>query len=124
MLVVRGALRKGDILARLGGDEFVLLLQVETQEALDSITRRIEQALDQYNKDSGKTYRLTLSLGSELFTDLQGQTVRSIVDKVDALMYCRKLLQHQGESCCRPERRAQPVGNQPTEPENTAEQAK
>ena len=46
VLVVRGALRKGDILARLGGDEFVLLLQVETQEALDSITRRIEQALE------------------------------------------------------------------------------
>lgn len=87
---IREVLRKGDAVARLGGDEFAILLNVPDCEALQSVVQRISKALDAYNNQSGKPYRLSLSLGGDMFEAAADGNVDAIVDRVDCLMYAQK----------------------------------
>ncbi len=87
---MKSVLRKGDAIARLGGDEFAIHLSVSTREGLQAVMDRIDAALDQYNRQSGKAYRLSLSLGAELFFENADNDVESIIRRVDHLMYSNK----------------------------------
>lgn len=90
VLSIREVLRKGDAIARLGGDEFAILLNISSRETLDAIAQRIRTAVSRYNDASGKPYRLTLSLGGDIFIESAENTVDSIVNKADRLMYANK----------------------------------
>ena len=89
-VAIRGVLRKGDAIARLGGDEFAVLLNLSDRASLDAVLARVSMAIGQYNQDSGKPYQLSLSLGAELFTDAEENSVEAIVSRVDRLMYINK----------------------------------
>lgn len=88
--IIKGALRKGDAVARLGGDEFAILLNIATREELHMVAGRIESAVRQYNDTSGKEYRLSLSLGVDLFWEDGDANVDSVIRRVDRLMYDNK----------------------------------
>lgn len=85
---VRSALRRSDSVARLGGDEFAVLAQVDGEIGLRAVSQKITDALDAYNKTSRKPYRLTCSIGSELYES--SCSVDSMMEKVDKLMYAQK----------------------------------
>ena len=87
---IKGMLRKGDSIARLGGDEFGIVLNLQTQEELNAVVERIGKAIDRYNCSSNKPYHLSLSLGAELFHEQEHESVESIINRVDHLMYLKK----------------------------------
>lgn len=90
VVTIREVLRKGDAVARLGGDEFAILLNVPDYDTLQGVIQRIGKALDVYNDNSGKPYRLSLSLGGDVFEEAAEGNVDTIVDRVDCLMYAQK----------------------------------
>lgn len=86
--VVKSALRQSDSVARLGGDEFAVLAEVSGEAGLRAVTEKIQRALEDYNRTSLKPYRLSCSIGSELYEASCG--VDTMMEKVDKLMYEQK----------------------------------
>ncbi len=87
--LVKGVLKKSDIIARTGGDEFLILLDCKTRERIEQAISRIHTALSQYNAVSKKEYILECSIGAELF-DSGFVDVDELMDHVDKLMYQNK----------------------------------
>jgi len=87
---VKQMLRKGDAVARMGGDEFAMLVNVDSGEALEAIADRIESALEQYNRSSGKEYALSCSIGADMFHQKADVRVEDLLRRVDRLMYLSK----------------------------------
>ena len=90
--IVKPLLRKSDALARFGGDEFAVWVRVDTPEALHTVVRKIEAALEAYNRTSPKPYPLTCSMGAELFRQNHNMSVEAMLQRVDDLMYEQKRL--------------------------------
>ncbi len=88
--VIKSVLRKGDAIARMGGDEFIVQVSVTTRKELQAVLQRIEDAIAQYNLQSGKAYQLSLSFGADLFYGSTDCDVDSIIRQVDRLMYDKK----------------------------------
>ncbi|ODU54674.1 MAG: hypothetical protein ABT01_08030 [Clostridium sp. SCN 57-10] len=87
---LKRTMRKTDVVARLGGDEFGILARVDGQEGLDAVARKIEQAIEMYNRTSDKPYQITCSLGAKLFWTTPDCSAESILDQADSLMYLHK----------------------------------
>ncbi len=87
---IKSVLRKGDAIARLGGDEFAIHLHVSTHDELQSVLCRMEEAIAQYNRQSGKDYALSLSFGADLFYETADNNMDAIIRQVDLLMYRNK----------------------------------
>jgi diguanylate cyclase (GGDEF)-like protein len=83
--------RSSDIIARIGGDEFVAL-QIKNQDEpnLSASTDRLQEALARHNLQSGKPYKLSLSLGSVLYNPEHAQTLVQLLAEADAKMYAQK----------------------------------
>ena len=88
--VLRGTFRSSDVLARLGGDEFAALIIQETPDAAEAITRRIEQALEKYNADAGRPFRLALSAGIAWADAGDPAGLDELLARADAMLYERK----------------------------------
>jgi diguanylate cyclase (GGDEF)-like protein len=89
--IVRGAIRKNDVIARLGGDEFAVVLSSTdcTPEMLDHTVQRIETAFADYNSQSGKPYELRCSLGADIYKP-ESLSFEAFMDGIDAMMYENK----------------------------------
>lgn len=80
--------RPSDTVARLGGDEFVVLVEGVTDEGLDPLAGRLEQALGA-RMDVGPDVRVGVSVG--VATSSGGDTdVASLLSRADAGMYAVK----------------------------------
>lgn len=88
---LRDALRENEVIARFGGDEFLLMLNLSTRRELDDRVKEITDALAARNRNPEQKYKLSLSLGAELFPnascDLQYE---DLLNRVDRLMYENK----------------------------------
>ncbi|MFO7765644.1 MAG: diguanylate cyclase [Pelovirga sp.] len=83
--LMRGCLRKEDILARVGGDEFIALMPATDKKTGETVARRIQEAVDKHNEGCediplGISVGVATSEGPE--TSLM-ETMR----KADDLMY-------------------------------------
>lgn len=86
---IRSVIRKNDVIVRMGGDEFVIILNGATEAALNCTISRIEAALEEYNKNTGKAYKLECSFGADVFhTDYD--SIDKFLHHIDSLMYCNK----------------------------------
>jgi len=81
--------RKGDIFCRWGGDEFILI----TPGGIDSanlILERIKKALTIYNESKSTPYLIDFSYGMAEIDPKREQTLDSIIQEADNLMYKHK----------------------------------
>lgn len=90
--IVRSVLRKNDALARFGGDEFVLMVMVDNEDGLRAVVRKIESALESYNRVSNKPYKLGCSIGAHLYEHSLCGDINELLEEVDKLMYAHKRL--------------------------------
>ena len=89
--IVRAQLRGSDLVYRYGGDEFIVLLPRTPVDESRKIALRISDAVKaaEFNIDSEKKHRLSLSIGVADFpTD--ADSAKSIIEFADKMMYMSK----------------------------------
>ena len=84
---LRSCLRNTDIVARMGGDEFCILALDGALDAAD-MRERLLRALDDFNRHSAVSYRLSASIG--VVEADAGSTLDELLARADELMYAEK----------------------------------
>lgn len=87
--------RNKAFLARYGGDEFVVIADWNNEEEVRADIGRLECELETFNKRGEKPYRLSLSIGHAMWSEVQGDT-GALVKKADARMYQKKMEKKEG----------------------------
>lgn len=85
--IIQSSLRTGDITARYAGDEFLVLLDSGDANGLAAAVARIRKKSAEWNEGNSKPYRISFSMGYEVFKVNRKLTLEEIVKRVDALMY-------------------------------------
>ncbi len=90
--LVKDCIRKTDILARYGGEEFVLILPEASLEGVKVICQRILEALrgHDFRSLSGKSIKITLSMGIHQCTQEENVERKNIIDYADKALYRAK----------------------------------
>lgn len=81
----------GEICARFGGDEFVVagVINIDPEEYDEDFKQRVKDFIDNYNKTSGKPYKVATSIG--ITCRYPGEaTVDELIKLSDDLMYADK----------------------------------
>ncbi|MCR4850189.1 MAG: GGDEF domain-containing protein [Lachnospiraceae bacterium] len=76
---------KGTII-RYAGDEFVIIITKITEDTLNECCNSIRQKISDYNESSGKPYKLSAALGSDIF-ELGKDCSVDFLSRIDTLMY-------------------------------------
>jgi diguanylate cyclase (GGDEF)-like protein/PAS domain S-box-containing protein len=88
--ILKETFREVDIMARLGGDEFVVLGLDALQESAETITNRIQTAIELRNHQGSRPYQLNLSVGIAQCDPDSPITVSELIVQADGLMYSQK----------------------------------
>jgi len=88
--ILKDTFREVDIMARLGGDEFVVLAVDALLESAETITGRIQAALELRNQQGHRPYQLNLSMGIAHCDPDSSTTVSELIIRADGLMYSQK----------------------------------
>ncbi|HEY1957274.1 MAG TPA: diguanylate cyclase [Polyangiaceae bacterium] len=88
--VMRTAFRASDIVARLGGDEFAALAYDVASDDADKVEERVASALDAFNADSKRPYRLAASVGTAFLRSSESLPLDELVARADGAMYEKK----------------------------------
>jgi len=93
--VLRGAVRKEDVLARYGGEEFVIVARETPFEGAEALAERIRRAVERsrcawQGQDLGVTLSIgvTVSVGAAEF--VAGRTERDLIEAADRALYLAK----------------------------------
>ena len=89
-VLLQSCIRRSDFLARYAGDEFVILLDTDTDEAVQQTIRRIHDKAEKFNTDGTTPYRLDFSAGYEICRRGNSITREELLSRVDARMYQEK----------------------------------
>ncbi len=82
--------RKSDIIARLGGDEFTVLAIDCTIKEYNTILKRIDKSINEYNLKSGNKFKLAMSSGAAPCKDSDQCTIENLMEEADAELYKAK----------------------------------
>jgi len=88
--VVRTTVSAQDTVFRYGGDEIVLVLGDCDRQAAAAVLLRLEQSIAQKASESGKSYRMHVSMGLAVCGDVPGETPESLLIRADQAMYQNK----------------------------------
>jgi len=88
--ILKDTFRDADILARLGGDEFVVLAVDALLESAETMTGRIQAALEIGNRKGQRPYQLNLSTGVARCDPEVPSSVSELIVEADRLMYSQK----------------------------------
>jgi diguanylate cyclase (GGDEF)-like protein/PAS domain S-box-containing protein len=81
------SVRKVDTVSRLGGDEFLVLLpEISGEETLDTVSRRIMEAVFKPFQVSGNEIKLTVSIGMAIYPG-DGFDLDLLIKNADIAMY-------------------------------------
>lgn len=78
------------IVARFGGDEYVAAGMCPSEDFSDEFMQRLNGYLDDYNKTSGKPYKVAASCGIYKAVPREGSTMDEFVSEADKIMYTVK----------------------------------
>jgi two-component system, cell cycle response regulator len=83
--------RESDIIARIGGDEFVVISAGTPGDCVDTILRRLQQALEAYNaKKNRRPYALSISAGIAFYDPENPCSIDELLAQGDRSMYGHK----------------------------------
>lgn len=85
------------IAARVGGDEFTVCIDTGCDGEIQAITGKIESKIQEYNRRSGKPYRLSASMGYAFYQEDKDLT--DCMDRADKNMYTDKAKKKKEGSC-------------------------
>jgi diguanylate cyclase (GGDEF)-like protein len=88
--VLTRCFRETDVIGRVGGDEFAIVELVDGVEPTDAGARRLQGQIDDFNRSSGKPYRLSMSYGLEELPATSETSLEELLSRADSAMYERK----------------------------------
>jgi len=88
--LLQSCIRKRDLLARFGGDEFIIITDIGSEQALCELKLRIRQAVEHFNSEKKRNYKLGFSIGSAVYDPATGWSKDRYIAHIDALMYLDK----------------------------------
>jgi len=88
--ILRRTFRESDIIARIGGDEFVVLTIDTSSDTAETVTKRLQDNLDNHNRKNDPSYRLSISTGMTLHNAKELCSVSKLLESADKLMYNNK----------------------------------
>jgi diguanylate cyclase (GGDEF)-like protein/PAS domain S-box-containing protein len=88
--VLTKTFRKSDAVARLGGDEFAMVAIKESKGPDEDIAHRLEAAINELNRYSGKPYHLRMSFGTTTMEPSDTTSLRDLMREADAELYEKK----------------------------------
>lgn len=82
--------RSADLLARIGGDEFAILAPDAPPETIDIMLRRVAKWQDERNREPGRSFSVSLSLGGVAWTASEPRTLEMMLSEADMAAYTAK----------------------------------
>ncbi|MBN1410855.1 MAG: GGDEF domain-containing protein [Spirochaetales bacterium] len=93
-IILKKSFRAMDIIARLGGDEFAVLTLNSPDSFLKIVNSRLKMNLEEYNKNSGKPYKVSISMGAISFVYPHEYTMEKLLNEADQKLYQQKKAKH------------------------------
>jgi diguanylate cyclase (GGDEF)-like protein len=93
--VLRGAVRKEDVLARYGGEEFVVVARETVLDGAQALAERIRRAVERSHcawqgRELGVTVSIGVTVSVGLTEFVQGRTEREVLEAADRALYLAK----------------------------------
>lgn len=88
--ILKENFRKEDFIARYAGDEFLIVLKVDRIEEIQDAVERLKIKLQEFNDRNIIPYKLSFSVGYDVFHSDVNITSEYFVNRVDSLMYQQK----------------------------------
>ena len=88
--VLQRTFRESDIMARIGGDEFTIFTINTSLEMIDNFKKRINLFVEEHNRNSGKPYKVSISIGAVPFSSSGIENIESLLNQADILLYNQK----------------------------------
>lgn len=88
--IISRSFRKVDTFARLGGDEFTVLVVEAVSEDETYFRNRLIEEIHVFNKNSGKAYELSISMGAASYNPESNITFDDLLKKADHSLYLEK----------------------------------
>ena len=88
--ILKKSFRESDFVARYGGDEFLVLFNIKCRQDLNSAVDRIKQNAELMNKKRQIPFKLSFSMGYDVFDNTSGITLNQFFKHIDELMYKNK----------------------------------
>ena len=82
--------RDSDVIGRLGGDEFVVLLTNTNSVEMAEVLQRLHALVAKHNTSAMRGYDISYSLGAIEYDAKKHDSVASLMDIADKLMYVNK----------------------------------
>ena len=82
--------RSADVVARIGGDEFAVLAPEATAETIDIMIRRVGKWQDERNREPGRPFGISLSVGGVAWTSSEPRTLDMLLSEADMAAYTAK----------------------------------
>lgn len=93
--ILKKTFRETDIIARIGGDEFAVLFTEYSEPDIEKIIAdKLRNNLQLHNKQSGRGYKLSLSIGMARYEPGHPCSIDKLLAKADSMMYERKKHNH------------------------------
>ena len=92
--ILKQTFRDSDIIARIGGDEFVVMPIGTAGDNVALIVNRLQKAVEMYNSNSIRTYKLSISAGIAYFDTWSPCTINELLSQADKSMYKQKRNRH------------------------------
>lgn len=88
--VLNSVFRETDVIGRIGGDEFAVFELMDATDSPGNGSERLQAAIDDFNRNAGQPYRLSMSVGVEDLPVTGETTLEALLSQADIAMYGRK----------------------------------
>lgn len=85
--ILKKSFRQNDFIARYGGDEFVIVVGICENFDIINAADRIKENLEQFNRQKIVPFKISLSMGYDIFDRSSGMTNEQFITEIDSLMY-------------------------------------
>ena len=88
--ILKETFRESDIIGRMGGDEFAVLALDTADLNPDTLTSRLRNCLEDFNRKGTRPFRLSLSIGMARYHPDHPLLIEKLIAESDCLMYEQK----------------------------------
>lgn len=96
--ILKEVFRESDTIARIGGDEFAIIITGSKEvDNINSIEKRLENAVDNFNKECDNPFTISISIGVSTYNPINPITEDKLIAMADKEMYYMKQKRKKGK---------------------------